>query len=330
MAKKVGTNPFKRVNVDKKLQSSLFDEMQTGMQHFMDLLSKDNSTFRPNDAYNYIFTYLNRHRRVLYSAISDYIFLMLKNNKDDKRFDSIISNLDMLLRYSKEENSKNNTTNQNQALDSTSLVILKIWDHVNLANRQFYSLWETDDEYDKRFSDRIPEIQNRIMSEMTGQLLTLVGIFTALAFLIFGSITSLESILDNLGETSLLKVLTSGCLWGLCILNLLFVFLFCIKKLTKTNNYIKPKVRENVFQKYSIVCWSNFIIIALMLLFGWAYIARQCGLDGWIVDIFNNHPIISFFAGTAIIVIIIIVGAILTIKYTANNTSKPLNEKKNK
>lgn len=329
MAKKVGTDPFRRGNnTDKDLQPSFTEEIQQDLEQFMNLLSKDNNVFKPEKTYEFINGYVSKHKRILYSAISDYIFLILKDNRNDKRLDSIITNLDMLLKYSRDINWKTKVAECNQSLDPTSLVILKIWDHVNLAIKQFYSLWETEDEYDKRFSVRIQEFQNKIMSEMTGQLLTLVGIFTALAFLIFGSITSLESILDNLGNTSLLKVLTSGCIWGLCILNLLFVFLFCVKRLSKSDDNSKLKSRENVFQRYSIVCWSNFIIIALMLIFGWAYLIRQCGMDNWIIDIFDSYPVISFILGTVVLIIIVVFGAMFTLKHTSTNNSKPAKDKK--
>lgn len=317
MARKPKMDPLRGVNsTDKSVQPSDSEKMEQELRSFMELLSKDSNGFKPNEAYKVISKYIDEYKRVLYSAISDYMFVLLKENKNDRRYGSISTNIDSLLKYSKDPDSLNKDAIPPDNRTQNSVIILKIWDHINLASKQYYSLWETDDEYDERFKVRIQEFQNRIMSEMTGHLLTLVGIFTALAFLIFGSITSLESILDNLNNTSLLKVMVSGCIWGLCILNLLFVFLFCVKKISKPDNRPIQKIKETLFQRYSIVCWSNFVMIALMLIFGWAYLVRQCSLGGFIACIFNKHPTISFFVGTGLLLLVIISGMVFFIKRT--------------
>ena len=205
MARKPKMDPLRGVNsTDKSVQPSDSEKMEQELRSFMELLSKDSNGFKPNEAYKVISKYIDEYKRVLYSAISDYMFVMLKENKNDRRYGSISTNIDSLLKYSKDIVSLNKDEIPPDNRTQNSVIILKIWDHINLASKQYYSLWETDDEYDERFKVRIQEFQNRIMSEMTGHLLTLVGIFTALAFLIFGSITSLESILDNLNNTSLL------------------------------------------------------------------------------------------------------------------------------
>lgn len=57
--------------------------------------------------------------------------------------------------------------------------------------------------------------------EMNSQLLTMIGIFTALAFLVFGGINSLDNVFSE--GVPVLKLMVVGSVWGLCILNLVFV-----------------------------------------------------------------------------------------------------------
>ena len=48
---------------------------------------------------------------------------------------------------------------------------------------------QSDNEYDEKFQKRITAYKEEMSKEMNTQMITMVGIFTALAFLIFGSIS---------------------------------------------------------------------------------------------------------------------------------------------
>ena len=91
----------------------------------------------------------------------------------------------------------------------------------------------------------------------------MVSIFTALAFLVFGGVSSLGSIFSN-HELPLLKVIIIGCVWGLGLINLIFVFLFCIGKMTGIPFQSGRAPDANIFQKYPIVWWSDLIIIVIL------------------------------------------------------------------
>ena len=71
----------------------------------------------------------------------------------------------------------------------------------------------------------IADFKENLTKEMNEQLITLVSIFTALAFLLFGGISSLDNIFSGIDKTSILKLLMIGCIWGICLVNLIFVFL---------------------------------------------------------------------------------------------------------
>lgn len=64
-------------------------------------------------------------------------------------------------------------------------------------SQQYIMLKQTDEEYDEKFKARISSFKEDMSKDMNAQMITMVGIFTALAFLIFGSISSLDGIFEN-------------------------------------------------------------------------------------------------------------------------------------
>ncbi len=77
-----------------------------------------------------------------------------------------------------------------------------------MAQTQYSGLKQTDEEYKRKFQNSITPFQKELMKDMNAQLLTMVSIFTALAFLVFGGISSLGSICniaDTLSKTNMEK-----------------------------------------------------------------------------------------------------------------------------
>ena len=69
---------------------------------------------------------------------------------------------------------------------------------ITLASQQYTMLKQSDTEYDEKFQKRITAYKEEMSKEMNTQMITMVGIFTALAFLIFGSISSLDGVFENI------------------------------------------------------------------------------------------------------------------------------------
>ena len=141
---------------------------------------------------------------------------------------------------------------------------------------------------------------------MNAQLLTMVSIFTALAFLVFGGITSLGSIFSN-HEIPLLKVIIIGCVWGFCLLNLIFVFLFCIGKMTGLNFKSNRDPDANLVQKYPIVWWSDLIILTILFGTLWTYYIRRENMDSWFITWCQSSPQMAMWLGYGVIVLVFIV-----------------------
>jgi len=173
-----------------------------------------------------------------------------------------------------------------------------------LAQQQYQVLKQTDQEYADKFNSNIEKYKQEMTKEMSQQLISLVGIFTALAFLIFGSISSLDNIFSVHG-IPLLKLMCVGTIWGICILNLVFVFLFCVSKMTKTQFKSTEDPRATIFQKYPIVWWCNFTLCSLLLIFCWFYYLTSHELFVWFSDFMELHVSIKVIIVTIIICIVI-------------------------
>lgn len=109
---------------------------------------------------------------------------------------------------------------EKQKLERSRKVILKMYDHVNLAKRQYNELKESDDDFEMKFRKSFQSHQVELTREMSSQLVTLVGIFTAIAFVVFGGISSLDNVFQNgIADIPLLRVMIIGIVWSLCMIN---------------------------------------------------------------------------------------------------------------
>ena len=119
---------------------------------------------------------------------------------------------------------------------------------------------------------------SEITKEMTQQLVGLIGIFTALSFIVFGGISSLDSIFGAVQETlnerqSVLPVLILADAWAFCMMNLLFGFMYFVIRITTLKKPAAEKA-ANIIQRYPVVFLCNYIILALLVLFSGMWFAE--------------------------------------------------------
>lgn len=154
----------------------------------------------------------------------------------------------------------------------------------------------------------------------------MVSIFTALAFLIFGGISSLDSIFSA-KNLIIIRIITLAIVWGLVMLDLLFVFLFCIGRLTNLT-----KKRKNVFKQYKIVWITNYLLIMLFMFSLWFYFIDSNGINAELLMFTKNHHLFTLIGGTLGIALLFAVFGIVLWRamFKQNKSQKSMNNRKKK
>lgn len=315
-------NPAKMTTAAPQVTSNdVTQEKADAVVHFFNLLTQDAEKFSEEDTFNVLYEYIKTHNRILYAPISNEIYSCYNKHSSDEAgaiIGAISTNMDKLVSYAAgqkchdrrkklecsseaTETDKNDITMAIKQFEDAQKAVLKIWDHINLAQQQYSVLKQSDTEYKQKFESLIEPYKTQMTQDMNSQLLTMVSIFTALAFLVFGGISSLDNIFSSQG-IPLLKLMCVGSVWGLCILNLIFVFLFCISKMTNLSFKSTNDPNANIFQKYPVIWWTDLMLLSILALCSWAYYVRKNNFDGWLNELFENYRPLVVIAGTLIIV----------------------------
>lgn len=294
--------------------SGRMQEMEALLKRFFEQLDRSSEKFVPAEAFDELLEYINNYDRILYSTVSNIIYgHYSKGDGTGDPAGTLLSNLDSLIRYVEDKDNitaKKKTLTENQTLknvDDACRAVLKIWDHVTLASQQYTMLKDSDTEYDKKFKKRITTYKEEMAKEMNTQMITMVSIFTALAFLIFGSISSLDGIFENI-NLPLFKVISIGLIWGICVSNMIFVFLYCIGKMTKLDFKTNRSKKATIFQRYPVVWWTNFLLISLLLLSAWGWFVQSSLIGSYIINVANCAPGLVFIIGTIFILALVLGG----------------------
>lgn len=305
------------------------EEMSEKIAEICNILFTDSNEFNEVNAFNKIYQYIKGYNRILYSQISNMVYAYFNEHTPEEAANALgtmISNIEKIVAYNgtqayKDKKSKVKSLEDKKVFDDTEKALIKIWDHVNLAQTQYSGLKQTDDEYKRKFDKSITPFKEELVKDMNSQLLTMVSIFTALAFLIFGGISSLDNIFANQG-IPIFKIMIIGSIWGLCILNMIFVFLFCVDKMTKLNFKSTEDRDATIFQKYPIIWWSNLVIISIMGLSMWAYYLTKKSIHTWFDKICFANPMLATIIGTSVIIIVIIFFTYKLVKATKYSSTK--------
>lgn len=284
----------------KKNKNKNWDDMAQSMQDFIISLKQNSDLFLPEDSYKKLEMYKKTYDRLLYTVLSDEIFSCFDDETKIKEGTNILTNIDALLVYC--ENNENYQKNVHN-------IILKLKDHANLASRQYNSLKQTDEEYQQKFNKRIFGFKEKVTQEMAAQLITLVGIFTAIAFVVFGGLSSLESIFSN--KRPLIEIIVIASIWMLGMINLVFIFLKGISNMTQLD--ISSKNSDNLLEKYIWIIWFNLIFILIIISVFWINFAKNSII---LNNLFTKWKEWIYVGGTFLLIILIII----TICFLINNT----------
>ncbi|MCB7321278.1 hypothetical protein [Lacrimispora sp. 210928-DFI.3.58] len=294
----------KRTGRKSNSTSDYIREMESAVDDLCERLSKDSKDFNSKLFFDALHEYISKDDRLLYTNITNYIFSLEK----EEIFGIMQTNLDNVINYiygekfNSDHEWKPEYRHQRNPYDRTKRTVLKMWDHMNLAKRQYSLFKMKDDDYAKIVDEKMEEAGHELSKEMNGQLISLVSIFTALSFLLFGGISSLDNIFLGAKDIPVTKLMIVGIIWCFCIMNLVFVFMFFIAKMTRSNIKSTQDVNANLVQKYPLIWWCNLVIVSILLLSCWAYYIKNEGFSVEAYNCLSQHPTLYFIAGTVLIV----------------------------
>lgn len=260
-------------------------------------------------------TYVSKYGRLLYSTISNFIYGL-----NEEEYAIFEANLYYVFEEVMNRPLLENT-NDAQKANEMRRQVMKFYDHVNLARRQFTQFSDKTDILEKMISAQIDPKLAESAKDLTSQLVGMVAIFTALSFIVFGGISSLESLFAKLSCTadSILPVMITALAWVLCIGNLLFAFMYFILHIIG----IKPDLsadKGNLVQKYPFVFLMNYIIGSSLLVCSTAMAAKVHGIGKGIYNyVLSHNDCIFIIALIIIIVLICAVGGVLIWLYKKKN-----------
>ena len=275
--------------------------------------------------YELIEKYISKHDRWLYSSISAHLFAC-----NDIIVGAFISNLDALRDYAflKLSHCPQGNNGEKRKLQKVADAIVKLWDHANLAQTQNKSLHDSDDAFKARFDKNLIPFKSEFTHEMNMQFISLIAIFTALSFLVFGGISSLDNLFTDVGGVPILELMIVGCIWSLCISNLVFVFIYFVAKLTKLNIKTSNIEGATLGQMYPFYVWSNFFLILILVICCWLYFVDYADAGSWIIRFSQNNGCLTTVGGTVLIGVVFGWFAKCIINPSKRNKEQTTNEHK--
>ena len=132
---------------------SAIDNAKEVVRNLLTELSVETKAFTPHKFIKLLEKYLNDNIRLLYSEIT--VFINELYEQDDRKLQILISNLDKLYEYQTE----NKLSDDPELDDKLKKTIIKLWDHVNLANVQIDKLKMSDEEFNKRIAPTTSKIK---------------------------------------------------------------------------------------------------------------------------------------------------------------------------
>lgn len=291
------------MNLNKNHINSKTEEMLSDMRTICVLLSVEANIFSSKDVAKKILQYISKYDRLLYSEISVYYF---SNDDDTDESDSrkAIQNTQRLLDYILSSESDKDFDNED--LEKLQKVVLKLWDHFQLA--QYQATYLNKDNFYEHFYDEKNEITEEIRDEghkLNKELISLVAIFTSMAFLVFGGLNSLSDILGStIKNLPVLNISIVSLIWGLCIYNIIFLFLYLVAKIIDTD--ISSNYSDFFFIRHKVYIVGNAILLTALALCGWLYFIKV-DFQGWYTELCCVYGCMAKFLPIIFMICIVIV-----------------------
>lgn len=275
------------------------------------LLAVTVNAFDAEKTYKKVETLILKHKRWLYSTVSTFLF-----SCDEQTLSTFISNLDGLREYAYQQIALCAPDDKPRIgqRKKFAAAVDKLWDHSNLVQAQNRSLHDSEETFKARFDKNLIPFKSDFTHDMNMQFISLIAIFTALSFIVFGGISSLDNLFADVGKVPILELMIVGSIWSLCIINLVFVFIYFVAKLTKIN--IKSSTHEDasLSQRFPFFIWSNFLIVLIFAICCWLYYVDYANAGGWLLSLSKTYSVYTTIGGIVLIGIVFGVAAWFLIK----------------
>ena len=297
-------------------------EWNEDMKSICKQLAITSDIFNVERTYKNVETYILKHGRWLYSTVSTTLFAC-----DEQDLSTFISNLDGLREYAYQQIALCAPDDKPRIgqRKKFAIAIDKLWDHSNLAQTQNQSLHDSDKTFAARFDKNLIPFKAEFAREMNMQFISLIAIFTALSFIVFGGISSLDNLFADVGKVPILELMIVGSIWSLCIVNLVFMFIYFVAKLTKLNIKSSNWEDASLSQRYPFFIWSNFLLVLILAICSWLYYIDYSNAGGWLLSLSKTYDIYTTIGGIALIGIVFGVIACLLIKKPKQKETTPTN-----
>ena len=234
------------------------DERRKKMQKLIDLLLCSSLEFDESKFMNQLDDYLTHYDRLMYSEITAKVHKKIKNNGGDES--EVTTNIDALCDKCLRDD--------NMVKNRRTKIILKICDHINLVSTQTqYSdnrirQVETRTEIASNKLNNIKNDLETIRTSIYAQLISIVAIFVAISFVMFGGMSLMNNLFDfsNMTAVPLTELFGIGALIGVVMLLIIYMFLHFILYLTKGEDGEKDKSR--VISKQAF--WGSIVVLSII------------------------------------------------------------------
>lgn len=232
--------------------------------------------------------YYDNKGRHLYSEVSAFLYDI---NEED--LDYIYTNVEKIHEILQDYDKKNNSKYAKK--------VLKLEDHIRLELLRFENLKKTQEKNaiklseniakeTKRFDEEIKKYESKFrdlkdnysnmknnIDGLNSQIVSVIGIFSAIVITFFGGINFIESVLNSIGKVSKYRFVLGTFIVGFVMFNTIFMLLNFISKLTGKNIRSQCLYYKNdkcdlecknrgriwcVKEKHPTIFWINIVFIS--------------------------------------------------------------------
>lgn len=207
-------------------------------------LSKNTKEYDPEKTANNIQNYLDnkdKMERILYSEISKYVFAMDVNERG-----IFTTNVEKLMIYAL-------NSNTGSISEDCSKIIVKIYDHIQLAISQTENVKTV---LASSIEDTKLDLSKEIKS-IEKEHISILGIFAAIVLAFVGGITFSTSVLQNINDVSVFRLLIVVDLLALILVNVIWLLVSFVSEIND------KRIKFFNIRVFNIVCLALAIVVII-------------------------------------------------------------------